>query len=226
MDASTLITKYDIIGTPGGFIVGSGIGSDYVEVLVQGSKLACECFNGQMDMNGRCEHIIAIESGSIGVDGNSIAQIDQGTADFYLSQISNIEASIQQNRDSAETQVKNIEDWLESIVAKDERRMSYYEASLDAWMRSSGLKTKSLAHGVMKLRQQQPEIVIQDELLLLSDKRFVRIVPEKEVIDKSALRKHVVNTGEEVIGISVKLRDAKFTYTTICPSENKPNDSR
>jgi len=214
MDASTLITKYDIIGTPGGFLVGSGIGSDYVEVLKKGSKHVCECFISRIDSEGRCEHIEAVESVSLGCIGDSLAKIDQTTADFYLGQIANIEESIQQNKDSAETQIKQIEDWRESIVAKDERKKSYFVASLDAWMRSSDLKTKSLVHGVVKLRQQQPEIVISDEGEVLQDSRFVRTIPEKRVIDKSSLRKHLMNTGEEIPGTCVNQREPKFSYTT------------
>jgi phage host-nuclease inhibitor protein Gam len=224
MEVSALIHNYDIIGTPGGFLVGSGIDSEYVEVQKNDSGYICECFISRIDSEGRCEHIEAVESVSLGCNGNSPASIDQATADFYLGQIGSIDNSIEQNRNSANIQINQIQDWLESVIEKDERKKSYYEISLDSWMRAIGSKTKSLAHGVMKLRQQQPEIIIQDEELLLNDKRFVRIVPEKEVIDKSALRKHVVNTGEEVAGISVNLRDDKFSYTVTSQMENKSND--
>jgi len=226
MDASTLITNYDIIGTPGGFLVGSGIDSEYVEVQKNGSGYICECFIAQIDGEGRCEHTEAVELKYGGQREHPSPLIDQARADFYLGQIANIDTSIEQNRNSANIQIKQIQDWLKSVVEKDEKKKSYYEISLDNWMRSFGFKTKSLAHGVLKLRQQQPEIVIDDEALLISDKRFVRIVPMKEVIDKSALRRHVINTGEEVAGICVNLRDAKFTYTTTCHMEIKSNDSR
>jgi hypothetical protein len=224
MGASTLISKYDIIGTPGGFLVGLGIESEYVEVHKNGSGYTCECFSAQIDSEGRCEHIKAVELNYGGQLDHLLSNIDQARADFYLSQIGSLDTSIEQNRESAKIQIKQIQDWLESVVEKDEKKKSYYETSLENWMRSFGFKTKSLVHGVMTLRHQQPEIIIKDESLLLKDKRFVRTIPEKEVIDKSALRKHVVNTGEEVAGISVNLRDDKFSYTVTRQMENKSND--
>jgi phage host-nuclease inhibitor protein Gam len=226
MEESALTHNYDIIGTPVGFLVGSGIDSEYVEVQKYGSGYTCECFSAQIDGEGRCEHIEAVELKYRGQVEQFSSNIDQARADFYLGQIGSIDSSIEQNRDSAKIQINQIQDWLESVVEKDEKKKSYYEISLDNWMRSLGFKTKSLAHGVIKLRQQQPEIIIKDESLLLKDKRFVRTIPEKEVIDKSALRKHVINTGEEVAGIRVNQRDAKFTYTTTYHTENKSNDAR
>jgi len=64
----------------------------------------------------------------------------------------------------------------------------------------------------VSLRKQQPEIEILDEEAVLRDERFVRAIPEKFAINKAALRQYVVATGEEIPGISVHLRDAKFSY--------------
>ena len=79
-------------------------------------------------------------------------------------------------------------------------------------MLTNQLTSKRLVHGSVSLRKQQPEIEILDEEAVLRDERFVRAIPEKFAINKAALRQYVVATGEEIPGISVHLRDAKFSY--------------
>lgn len=74
------------------------------------------------------------------------------------------------------------------------------------------LSTKQLVNGTLKVRAQQPEIKINDEVAVLQDERFFRMVPEKRVVDKAALRKYVVSTGEEIEGTEVILRPPKFSY--------------
>lgn len=142
----------------------------------------------------------------------SCQTMTQATADILLGQVAEIEAEIQENNSSAETQIHRIQMWNEAMTERLLKKSAFYEKQLEDWMRMNGHKTKKLVHGTLKLRKQQPIIEVHDEQKVLSDSRFVRIIPEKVTVDKNALRKHVKSTGELVEGVSVSIPEDKFTF--------------
>jgi len=225
MDQTLTSNQYEIaiIDTPAGFLVGEGLGSENAEVTETANGFSCDCFFAKASYDGQCDHISAVKDRIKSIKSSELEPISQARADFHLSQVAEIDHLIQQNLDSAVEQQKQIDDWLQSETDKLERKKSYYTQSLENWMRLSDFSTKKLVHGQVKLRKQQPELEITDEAALLVANQFVRLIPEKKTIDKSALRKHVVSTGEEVPGVVVHLRDAKFTYTTNNPMGGMKN---
>ncbi len=214
METTRYAIKHDIIHTPGGFLVGAGLGSEYSEVTETPDGFRCDCFISKVSTDQQCEHIEAVKDSLDSSVFNQIEPISQARADFYLSQVSAIDQQISQNQESATAQRNQIDEWLAMQTENLERKKGYYTLSLENWMRINDSSTMKLVNGVLKLRQQQPEIEITNEADVLSDYRFVRLIPEKSAIDKSALRKHVLATGEEIPGVSVHLRDLKFSYAT------------
>ena len=139
--------------------------------------------------------------------------LSQADSDYYLFKLGELDNTMAANSESAITQIDRIKLWLEMENAKIQRRKDYYILALDNWMHLMELSTKVLAAGTLKVRVQQPEIVVNDEDAVLKDGRFTRTIPEKQAIDKAALRKHVLGTGEEIDGISVILnKPHKFSY--------------
>lgn len=138
--------------------------------------------------------------------------LSQADADYYLSKLGELDNTMAANNESANTQIKRIKLWLEMENMKIQDKKDYYILAMDNWMHLMELSTKVLVAGTLKVRAQQPEIVVNDEDAVLKDGRFTRTIPEKQAIDKAALRKHVLDTGEELEGIQVILKQHKFSY--------------
>jgi hypothetical protein len=202
----------NVIQSETGFLVDGDYGSNAVDVAVTDTGLECQCFVAQVS-NGECEHVRIVRdhlaSNPMPDDKPAITQAD---ADYYLSKVSELDEVLAANTESANRQIDRIKLWLEVETDKLVRRKDYYTLALDNYMHLNELSTKRLVNGTLKIRSQQPEIKITDEEKLLTDDRFVRIVPEKRSLDKAALRKYCTHTGEEVPGAEIILKPHKFTY--------------
>ncbi len=205
------ITSLEIIESEIGFLVSGDYGGNAVEVLRIESGLQCGCFIAQVSHDD-CEHIKAVRDYLALTQMSADRPLIQADADHYLSNVAALDSTIAANTESANTQIERIKLWLEMENAKIQRKKDYYILALDNWMHLMELSTKVLAAGTLKVRAQQPEIVVNDEDAVLKDGRFTRTIPEKQAIDKAALRKHVLDTGEVLEGIEVLLKQHKLSY--------------
>ena len=209
--AQTISTS-EIIESETGFLVGVDYGDNAVEVLRTESGLQCQCFIAQVSHDD-CEHIRAVRDYLALIPmSEDRPMLRQADADYYLTRVALLDSAIAANTESANTQIERIKLWVEMENAKIQRKKDYYILALDTWMHLLDLSTKVLVAGTLKVRAQQPEIIVNDEDAVLKDGRFTRTIPEKQAIDKAALRKHVLNTGEELEGIQVILKQHKFSY--------------
>ena len=203
-----------VLRTPFGFLV-SPYQKDEQEVTEHAGELKCNCTEAMLSGDSKCQHTLAIQEHLSSISGNAPEPMfDQGTADYYLSRLATLDVEQTLNEESAVSQIAIIELWLDQHTEALERKRGFYSLALEGWLKSNATKSKNLVHGTIRLREQQPEIEIFDEHAVLQDERFVRVIPEKVAINKAALRQYVVATGEEIPGISVHLRDAKFSYKT------------
>jgi hypothetical protein len=210
--AITTALSPTIIEAETGFLVCDDISGGTEEVLQTGSKLQCQCFMAQVS-DGECEHVRAVQDYLSVTSGPAeYPTMSQAQADVYLSRIAELDKSQSMNEGSAQQQIDRIRLWLEMESNKLDRQRAYYISALETWMHLKQFSTKQLVNGILKVRAQQPEIKINDEAVVLHDERFCRVVPEKRVVDKAALRKYVVSTGEEIEGTEVILRPPKFSY--------------
>jgi phage host-nuclease inhibitor protein Gam len=201
-----------IVESEFGFLVGGDYASAPTEVLRSGSGLQCQCFIAQVS-NGDCEHIRAVKEYIASAPMNmGHPMLSMADADYFLSQLGELDQTIEANAVSANEQINRINLWLELESEKVQRKKDYYILALDNWMQQNEFKTKQLVSGTLKLRSQQPEIKVNDTELVLQDTRFVRVIPEKRTVDKAALRKHCIQTGEEVLGTEIILKRPKFRY--------------
>ncbi len=207
------ITSLDIIESETGFLVSGDYGDNAVEVVrTESAGLQCQCFIAQVSHDD-CEHIRAVRDYLAAIPmSEDRPMLSQADSDYYLSKLGELDNTMAANNESANTQINRIKLWLEMENAKIQRRKDYYILALDNWMHLMDLSTKVLAAGTLKVRAQQPEIVVNDEDAVLKDGRFTRTIPEKQAIDKAALRKHILDTGEEIEGIAVMLKSHKFSY--------------
>ena len=201
----------NVVESESGFLV-DDTNTNAVEVLRTESGLHCECFIAQLSSE-ECEHIRAVRDYMAKVpmqeDRPTLSQAD---ADYYLSKVAELDDTLTANNESATKQIDRIKLWLEVETDKIQRKKDYYLLALDNYMHLNDFSTKRLVNGTLKVRSQQPEIKITDEGEVLTDERFVRIVPEKRSLDKAALRKYCTHTGEEVPGTEIILKPHKFTY--------------
>ena len=206
-------TSLDIIESENGFLVSGGYGDNAVEVLRIESGLQCGCFIAQVSHDD-CEHIRAVRDYLASIPmSEDRPMLSQAEADYYLSRVAGLDSIIAANAESANTQIDRIKLWLEMENAKIQRKKDYYILALDNWMHLMDLSTKTLVSGTLRIRAAQAEIVVNDEDAVLKDGRFTRTIPEKQAIDKAALRKHVLDTGEVLNGIQVILnKPHKFSY--------------
>ena len=202
-----------IIESETGFLVGDSHGGDTPEVLRTESGFECSCFIAKVSNDGMCEHTRAVLEYLAHVPGEDIRpNLSQADADYYLSKLAELDEVQAQNQASMTQRKSRIDLWFEVEVAKIQRKKDYYILALDNWMHLGGYSTKSLVNGVCKVRAQQPDISITDENVVLKDGRFTRTIPEQLAVDKTALRKHVLATGEEPEGVKVIMRPHKFSY--------------
>ena len=202
----------NVIQSDTGYLVDGNYGGNAVDVAVTDTGLECQCFVAQVS-DGECEHVRIVRdylaSNPIADDTPVITQAD---ADYYLSKVADLDEMHTANTESANNQIDRIKLWLEVETDKIQRKKDYYLLALDNYMHLNDFSTKHLVNGTLKVRAQQPEIKITDEGEVLTDERFVRIVPEKRAIDKAALRKYCTQTGEEVPGTEVILKPHRFSY--------------
>jgi len=206
------VSTSEIIESESGFLIGGDSAGNAVEVLRSESGLQCQCFIAQVSHDD-CEHIRAVKDYLASIPmSEDRPMLSQADTDYYLSKLGALDNTITGNIESANTQIERIKLWLEMENVKIQRKKDYYILALDNWMHLMDLSTKVLVAGTLKVRAQQPEIIVNDEAAVLTDGRFTRTIPEKQAIDKAALRKHVLDTGEELEGIQVILKQHKFTY--------------
>jgi hypothetical protein len=206
------ITSLDIIESENGFLVGGDYGGTAVEVLQSESGLQCQCFIAQVSHDD-CEHIRAVREYLASIPMSEDRPVlSQADADYYLSKVAALDSTTAANTESANTQMDRIKLWVEVENAKIQRKKDYYILALDNWMHMNEFSTKQLVAGTLKVRNQQPEIRIDDEAKVMMDERFVRIIPENRAVDKAALRKYCMDSGEEIPGIEIILKPHKFSY--------------
>ena len=132
-------------------------------------------------------------------------------ADFYLGKVAELDAEINEVNESAELQIERIKLWQETLTSVIERKKEYFLKVLHGYLISTGKKTEKLVNGTLSLRKQQEEIVVEDKDTIIRDGRFVK---EKMTVsvDKTSIRKHILETGEIPEGVSVNPRESRFSY--------------
>ena len=132
-------------------------------------------------------------------------------ADFYMGKVAELDAEIDEVNESAELQIERIKLWQETRTSVIERQKEYFLKVLHGYLISTGKKTEKLVNGTLSIRKQQDEIVVEDKDAVTQDGRFVK---EKMTVsvDKTSIRKHILETGEIPEGVSVNPREPRFFY--------------
>ena len=126
-------------------------------------------------------------------------------ADWAVRKIAKIEHRRAEAQALAQAEIQKIEKWLKEQEARANHERLFFETLLKEYMENKQqeepkTKTIKLPHGKIAIRQQQPEFIRDNEILLdwLKTNRpeFIRI---KEEPDWSGLKKVVQVAGEKVI---------------------------
>jgi len=200
-----------VLAMESSFLVIDSVDQSSQEVQQTEEGYSCDCFMAQVSQESECQHVRAVREhlSQTALD----VQLSQADADYYLSRVAEIDGVLLKNSESADMQRRRIDDWESSERTKLERQKQFYLLQLDNFMHIEGLSTKRLVHGTIKVRSQQPRIEVLDEDLILQRSEFRRVIPERIALDKKALRKHILETGEEVPGtLVVANMPHKFSY--------------
>ena len=212
INSSVDVINSDILESENGFLVAGDFGGNAVEVLRTDSGFQCQCFIAKVS-DGECEHVRAVRDYLPHIPTLEDRPIlSQADADQYLSKLAKLDDIGGRNLESANSQIDRIKLWLEMETEKIQRRKDFYLQALDNFMHLNEYSTKHLVNGTLCIRSQQPVILIKDEQSVLQNDRFVRIIPEKRAVDKAALRKYCIQTGEEIPGTEIILKPHKFSY--------------
>ena len=147
---------------------------------------------------------------------------DPKKADALLYCITKEREKINKINQEASDQIVAIGEWRDSIVAKHEKSIDHMTAGLQEFFsrlvaNDPKLKTKSFPNGVMKLRKQQPLLIIEDENKFFSNlknRANFTIHTEKVKPDKKKIMAHIKSTGEIPPGCRISIRNDKFSINT------------
>jgi hypothetical protein len=199
-----------VLSSEDGFLVVDQHSGEEFEVQRREGNNYCSCFFALVAPESPCEHIRAVE-GYLSIPDRKM-QLSQAEADIFLSRVARIDDELTTDEQSGQEQIDRIQLWLESRKQQLEKRRSFYTFQLQSWMESNEYSSKQLVNGTLKMRKQPFQIEILDEGLVITEARFCRVIPEKQAVDKKALRKHITETGEIVDGVEVKSVQPKFSY--------------
>jgi hypothetical protein len=210
---TTEVLAHRVLESENGFLVVGEMNKEATEVARNESGFECECFFSKVSADSDCEHVRAVKQYLQQLRaGDEFHIMSQADADNFLSKVASLDEQQECNQTSMDTQIAKVQLWMEAETEKINRQKEYYLFALESYMLALDRPTQKLVNGVLKLRAQQPEIIIHDELAVLADSRFTRTIPEKQTVDKRILRKHLISTGEEIDGTEVVMRPAKFSY--------------
>lgn len=154
---------------------------------------------------------------------------DDNQADWALEKIAAIDADYRRKEMVVQNKIADLQQWLAKEKAQAEQQRSFFEVKLKEYFetlpanvvkQTKTQKSYKLPSGTLRLKQQQPEYIRNDELLLqwvkANKPRFVRI---KESVDWAGLKELIgvagnkaidIQTGEVIDGVEVVEREAKF----------------
>ena len=154
--------------------------------------------------------------------------VDSNKADALLYCITRERGKINKINAEASDQIVAVGEWRDAIVAKHEKVIDHMTAGLQEFFsrlvaESPDLKTKSFPNGVMKLRKQQPLLIIEDEVKFFSNlknRANLTIHTEKVKPDKKKIMAQIKSTGEIPDGCRVMIRNDKFSINTNNEGQN------
>lgn len=136
-------------------------------------------------------------------------------ADQMLMVLQRLDAQSQGIAETAESEVKLIEEWRNAEESRIEKKRSWLVWNLEQFIKASGEKTIRLPHGSIKLRQgrDKVEIIDIDQFMAVGPRKgLVRTYPEHQEPDLPAILAHVKRTGEIPQGVQIALATTKFIY--------------
>jgi phage host-nuclease inhibitor protein Gam len=140
-------------------------------------------------------------------------------ADRALAAISIIEGKINEVNEIAEKEINLIQQWNLTEVEKLQKKIDWLVWNLENYMKSTGEKTISLPHGVLKNRMGKDrfEVVDLQKFLPIGQRLgLVRITPANTEPDLIAIANYVkLNGGKLISGVMLTPGQPKFSYKTI-----------
>jgi hypothetical protein len=197
-----------IVENEAGYLVPSGdLFSDPIVVEKNNGTLTCRCLEAITNLQEPCRHVRAVQDYLAHRESN----LTQERVDALLFVVRRLEARMDRNERAARAQIDHITLWLETANGRLDRQRRWILRQCRRWMEREGLKTASLANGVLRIRPVPDRLEILDKEKVLADPRFVRIVPEKREVDRKAIRDHVKATGEVPEGVEFIPQEPRFS---------------
>ena len=143
-------------------------------------------------------------------------------ADQALGAIGTLEDQMADVNTLADDEIKLIEQYRQSEIARVEKKLSWLVFNLENFARKHSAqtneKTLRLPHGTLALRKGRDKVEIEnlEQFLKIAAKyNLLRTTPEEHVPDLKALSAYLTRTGEILPGVKVTPATINFSYQTI-----------
>ena len=158
-----------------------------------------------------------------------ILAMNKLVADRALAVVAVLEGKINEVNVIAEQEVALISSWQESEVVKLQKKIDWLSWNLEGFMKGTGEKTVTLAHGQLKMRMGRDKVEVVDlEKFIPVGKRLglLRHIPEKEEPDLSAIAAWIKLNRKPPMGVTLTPAQSRFSYKTINQGDaHATNDS-
>jgi hypothetical protein len=145
-------------------------------------------------------------------------QMSRLRADQMLQAIRSLELEAERINTLADDEQKLIDDYRQQQIGKIEKKISWFELNLLAYMNSNpGVKTLELPHGVLKTRLGRDRAEIVEEKTFLDaagELGLLRRVPEKSVPDMAAIMDFIHTKRTVPPGVKLIPAENRFSYST------------
>ncbi|MBU1064434.1 host-nuclease inhibitor Gam family protein [bacterium] len=105
-------------------------------------------------------------------------------------------------------ELQHLDSWKQRRTGILQRQYDFFSRSLESWLMASNQKTANLPHGILQFRRQPVRVEVLDEETIIRLGEFIRT---KLTVDKAAIKKHYVQTGEIPDGVEIVEQEPKFS---------------
>ena len=148
-------------------------------------------------------------------------------ADQALAAVSKIEYAMSEVNKLADEEIKLIEQYRASELARNEKKLSWLVFNLEAFMRrhkdATEEKSLRLPHGTLTLRKGREKVEVEnmEEFLKIAPRyNLLRTTPEEHAPDLKAIAAYIAMSSKIPPGVKVTPATINFSYQTTTLGES------
>ena len=151
------------------------------------------------------------------IDEKRRLDMNKVMADRALAAISVLETQAQEATGVAEEEIALINQWKQNELLKIQKKISWLSWNLENFVKATGEKTITLAHGTIKVRmgKDKIEVIDLDQFLPIGQRLgLVRRIEEKFEPDLNKIHAYIKAKGKPPAFVMLTPAQSKFSYKT------------